>query len=1188
MKKIVRITIFFVGISLSQLYAQDYLELIHNPTENTTLQQVQELAESYFANRDHGRGSGYKQYKRWEYRMQRNVNSDGRILNFSKLTHDAIMRLNSPNPPVGRMPGNWTALGPLNYTNGNSGYNGGLGRVNVVAFHPSNANIIYIGVPAGGVWKTTDGGATWSPMSDALASIGVSGIAVDHANPNTVYILTGDGDGADTYSIGVMKSTDGGATWSTTGLTWGVTNFVRGYKLLMHPTNSNIMLAVTNAGIYRTNDGWSTWTNVQGGSFRDIEFKPGSPSTVYAVSTNTFYRSTDTGATWSVTGTGLPANENRIALAVTPANSNYVYYLAGPGGATGSGTFRGLYRSTDSGSTFSTMSTTPNILGSDVNGGGTGDQSWYDLALAVNPSDANNTITGGVNVWRSTNGGSSHTLSAYWYSPGASQYVHADIHDLAYNPLDNKLYCGSDGGISVSSDHGVTWTNIWNGLQIMQFYKISGVEANENLLVTGTQDNGSNLYSGSTTIQHILGGDGMDNMIDYNNNNNLYYSFQNGGLQRSTNGGVTSAGIKPGGATGSWVTPYAMDSSNPSIIYGGYNDVYRSTNMGSSWTNLGSDGRGALAVGINDGSRIYASNGNVIQTSANTGGSWTTVTGPWPGGLTITSIAVDPADASRVWITLSGYTAGQKVYESTNAGSSWTNISGSLPNVPALSIAYENTGGTPMDAIYIGMAVGVYYRSDVTSWTLYNTGLPNVPIYDLEINHTNGKLRAGTFGRGLWETPLFGVPVCDIASVNATSTPPSCPGGSDGTLTITATCTTCAGIQYTITPTLPPGPPIVQIGNGVFTNLPANSYNVNIEDTGNSSCNGTWGNNPVIVVDGTDGIAPALGCPSNVTVECGNDTSPASTGMANASDNCDPNPGITFSDSSAPGCGLTEVISRTWTATDASGNMTSCTQVITVVDNTNPTINCTADITVNNDPGVCEAVVNYTLPTGTDGCGNVTVSQTAGFSPGSIFPVGTTTNAFIVTDDCGNVSSCSFDITVVDNEAPALVCPADQTVDPGSGNPYTVPDYFATGEAIATDNCTSPVTNTTQNPAAGTQLAEGVYTVTITAADAAGNSDTCTFQLTVDNVLGVTGRMDMSSVVLYLNPAKDHVMLGNPRNIPLDKLEIFSVQGQLISSLNLRDSGTEKVIDVSELASGTYLFIIYGDNGKMMTQIVKE
>ena len=1266
MKKIWLLFIFVLGFGLCHLHSQAYLDLIHSPDQNTTLQDIQVLAEAYFANRDKGRGSGYKQYKRWEYKMERQVNADGKIQNFSKLAWDVIEELSSTNPPVERSMANWSALGPTSYTNGANGYNGGLGRVNVIAFHPTNANIIYIGMPAGGVWKTTDGGTTWSPMADILASIGVSGIAVDHGTPNTIYILTGDGDAADTYSIGIMKSTDGGATWVTTGLSWSVNSFNRGYKLLMHPTNASIMFAVTTAGILKTTDGWATWSNVQGGSFRDIEFKPGAPATMYATTANAFFRSINTGSSWGAIGTGLPANENRAAIAVTPANSSYVYYLAGPGGIGGNGTYNGMYRSTDSGVSFSTMSTTPNILGNDINGGGTSDQSWYDLAIAVNPSNANNTITGGVNVWRSTNGGVANTLIAYWFSPGASQYVHADIHELVYNQVDGVLYCGSDGGISRSTDDGVTWTNIWNGLQIMQFYRIAGVETNQNLLYGGTQDNGTNKYTGSTTILHILGGDGMDCMIDYNNNNNVYYSFQNGGLQRSTNGGTSSTGIQPSGSTGAWVTPYGMDATNPSIIYGGYSDVYRSTNMGTSWSNLGSDGRGAFAVGVNDGTRLYAANGSAIQTSANTGGSWTTVTGSWPA-LTITFIAVDPANANRVWITLGGYTAGQKVYESTNAGGSWTNISGSLPNTPALSIAYENTGGTPMDAVYVGMGVGVYYRSDVTSWTLHDTGLPNVPVFDLQINHTNSKIRAGTYGRGLWETLLFGAPTCDVLSTNVTSTPPSCPGVNDGSITITATCSTCTNIRYIITPTAPPGAPIVQVGNGIFLNLSPNSYNVTVEDSADSSCNDTWATNPVVIPAGVDNTAPAITCPANVSVECGGDTSPTSTGTATATDACDSSPTVTFSDSSAANCGNTEVITRTWTATDASANSAICTQTITVIDTTSPSITCPANvtlecgddtspantgtatgsdgcgtvaftfsdvsvsgcgntevitrtwtatdpctntatcvqiitvldtidpvitcpvnITVNNDAGVCEAVVNYTAPSVSDNCGGVTASQTAGLASGSSFPVGTTTNTFEVTDACGNTASCSFDVTVNDTEDPIIVCPADQIVMTGAGNMYVIPDYFGTGAATATDNCTDPVVITTQSPAAGTQLAVGVYTVTLTAEDDSGNIGSCTFELTVELPLGMNDNSGLSTLLLYPNPGADYMILSNPENLELQDLSIYDISGRLIKTLYLLNMGAERSIDISKLQSTIYLVLIRGTRGQITKQFIKE
>ncbi|NND63888.1 MAG: HYR domain-containing protein, partial [Flavobacteriaceae bacterium] len=1017
-------------------------------------------------------------------------------------------------------------------------------------------------------------------------SLGISGIAVDHTSPNTVYVLTGDGDGANTFSIGIMKSTDGGATWNATGLTWGVSSFVRGYKLLMHPTNSNTMFAVTNVGILKTIDGWNTWSTVQGGSFRDIEFKPGSPATMYATTSNSFYRSTNTGTSWTLVTSGLPTGEDRSEIAVSPANVNYVYYLSGPAG---SSNYKGLYRSTNSGASFSTMSTTPNILGYSTAGTDNASQSWYDLAIAVNPGDANNVITGGINVWRSTNGGATMSCITNWFEPpGAFQYVHADIHELVYNPLNNNLYCGSDGGISVSSNDGQSWSNIWSGLQIMQFYKIAGVEANQNLIVGGTQDNGSNLYTGSTTIQHILGGDGMDCMIDYNNNNTMYYSFQNGGLQRSTNGGSTNTGIQPAGSTGAWVTPYAMDASNPNIIYGGYDDVYRSTNQGTNWTNLGSDGRGAFAVGINNPARLYAANNNVLQTSSNTGGSWSTISGPW-STLTVTDIAVDPANANRVWVTVSGYTAGQKVYESTNAGGSWTNISGTLPNVPALCIAYENTGGSPMDAIYVGTDIGVFYTDDSTAWTGFNTGLPNVPIYDLEINHTNAKIRAGTFGRGLWESPLFSAPACVIQIISVTTNPPSCPTSNDGTLTINASCSTCTTIDYTITPTAPPGAPITQTGNGVFTNLAPNSYNVSIEDSNNSACNSTWGSNPVVLPMGTDSIAPAIGCPTNATVECGGDTSPSGTGFATASDNCDPNPSVTWSDSSVANCGNTEVITRSWTATDASGNASTCVQTITVVDTTPPTFTCSSNITVNTDTGSCDAVVNYTAPTGSDGCGGVTINQTGGLSSGSTFPLGTTTNSFDFIDDCGNTVSCSFDIIVEDNEAPVVSCPADQTVDIPQGNTtYSLPDYFGNGTASATDNCTSPVTILSQSPSAGTLLSEGVYTITMTAEDSEGNIGTCDFELTVRDTLG-QGDQDLDTQIFLIpNPANFQVTIVNQSNRILDKLQIFDLNGRTLMNMALGSIEGNPPIDVSEFANGVYFVVVESENISVIKKLVKK
>lgn len=1077
-----------------QIQAQDYLDLLQNPTSNTTLQEVQQLAETHFADIDKGRGSGYKQYKRWEHRMERLINEDGRISkNFSRMNWDEGLRINAINPSSQntRMTG-WMDLGPTTYNNGAQGYNGGMGRVGVVAFHPTDGNTLYVGTPAGGMWKSTDGGGTWSPMADALASIGVSGIAVDHTSPDTIYILTGDGDGGQTRSIGVMKSVDGGSTWATTGLSWGVSSNNRGYKLLMHPTNSSIMFAVTTAGILKTTDGWTTWSNVRSGSFRDIEFKPGDPTTMYSVTGDTFYRSTDTGSTWGVIGAGLPSSESRIALGVSPANANYVYYLAGPD--TGPGSFKGIYRSTDSGLTFSAMATTPNILGYPTNGSDDSNQSWYDLAIAVNPTSADNIITGGINVWRSTDGGVNNSAVSQWNEPtGGFQYVHADIHELTYNPVDGKLYVGSDGGVSVSSDNGQTFTNIWDGLQIMQFYRIAGVDSNPNLIIGGTQDNGTNVYSGSPNIQHIYGADGMDCVIDYNNNNNMYFAFQGGGFRKSTNGGNTSFSIKPSGSNGAWVTPYAMDATDPTIIYGGFSDVYRSDNGGSSWSNLGSDGRGALAIGTDDPARIYAANGSSIQMSANTGGSWTTINGPWPG-LTITFIAVDPNDAQRVWITLGGYTAGQKVYESTNAGVSWTNISGSLPNIPALSVAHQDTGGTPMDAIYVGMDVGVYYQSDVTPWQLHEVGLPNTPIYDLEINETNQTIVAGTFGRGLWEAPLFGVSSCDLIISNVTSTATSCPTSTDGTVNITASCTTCTGIDYTITPLAPPGPPITQLNNPVFTNLATNSYDVTASDPGDPTCSIGWATNPIVVNAGSESQLPIITCIGNITQTadagvCGTIISyTAPTGT----DNC-PGP-ITTQTSGLPSGSTFPVgtTTNTFEVMDSSGNSASCSFDVIITDNEVPVASC-QNITIQLDGTGMATILAIDVNGGSaDNCGITTWSVDV--DTFDCTNVGPNNVVLTITDAAGLTDSCTAIVTVEDMVAPNALC-QDITIQlDATGNASIVPADIDGG---STDACGIDTIVASMLDFDCSHI--GPNNIDLTVTDINGNMSICTAVVTVED-----------------------------------------------------------------------------------------
>ncbi|NVO19246.1 MAG: hypothetical protein HXX13_06065 [Bacteroidetes bacterium] len=777
MKHTSGILLILLLITLKSLGQQDSpSELWLNPGTDDFV-KIQGNVESYYSGKSKGQGSGYKQWKRWEYYNQSRLTREGKITNVTARNWEAYLDYqqrysgnNGDNPTATN--GYWASIGPFGYTNG-AGWNPGVGRINVIAFHPTDPNIFWVGMPAGGLWKTTTGGTSWSPLTDGMPRIGVSGLAVDYTNTNVMYLLSGDGDGGDTQSIGVLKTTDGGVTWQSTGLTWTVNQSIRGYKLIMHPVNNNMLFAVTTDGVYKTSNGGYSWIKVLAGSYRDIEFKPGDPTYVYVSGTSSFYRSTDSGDSWTQISTGIPTGCSRIAIGVTPNATSYVYLFAGPPTAVGS--FKGFYLSTNSGASFSVRSTSPNILGYSSTGNDNSSQTTYDLSMAVSLTNNSQVIVGGINTWTSANWGSTWAISSMWNDNGGTiGYTHADIHDLAINPLNNYLYCCSDGGIFRSTDFGSNWTDLTAGIANTQWYRIAGIESNVNLIIGGAQDNGCNKWTGGSAMQHIYGADGMDCMIDYGNANTMYYGSQSGDLVRSTNGGTTYTSIQPAGSTGAWVTPYIMNPGNSSIIYGGYNNaIYKSTNQGTTWTNMGVSGSSAMAIGTNFTDRVYAANGTSIWRSDNGGTSWASISFGLPG-IGITSIAVNPDNSLDVFVSVGDYYSGLKVYSSTTGGASWTNISGTLPNVVVNCIAYEDNNSSPDDALYIGTDIGVYYRNaTIGDWIPFMNGLPHVPVFDLEINKTSGLIRAGTYGRGIWSSGLF--TACPYGYLLTTANDPSNP-----------------------------------------------------------------------------------------------------------------------------------------------------------------------------------------------------------------------------------------------------------------------------------------------------------------------------------------------------------------------------------------------------------------------------
>jgi PKD repeat protein len=764
--------IFSLIINSFSSNAQQWVEMMKDP--NANFYETQAAFNAYWQNRPYERGKGYKQFKRWEQKMAPRVYPTGDVKMASN-TYKNYKQWEDERAAAGipkSTNGTWTIVGPTGKPT-----NGGAGRVNFVRFDPINNSTMWAGTPDGGLWKTTNGGTSWTTNTDQLAVIGCTDVAIDPTNTSIMYLATGDDFGTDTYSIGVLKSIDGGVTWNPTGLTWNVTQGRTIGKLLINPNNPQIIMAFSSAGIFRTTNGGTSWTQPTGTfTCSDAEFKPGDPNTVYACGTS-FKRSTDGGLNWTTVSTGL-TGIGRLAMAVTEANPAYVYLLAARASDNG---FLGLVRSTNSGAAFTTrMASTAsnNILGWD-SGADSGGQGWYDLAIAASPTNAEAVFTGGVNIWKSTNGGTSFTKTSVWTASN-STYVHADIHDLIFLPGNGTtIFAGCDGGVFKSTNTGTAWSDLSSNLQIAQQYRISISTSNANLVLAGHQDNGTNLTTNGTSWTQKVGGDGMDCYVDRTTNTNMIASLYYGDYYRSTNGGATFSNIADPTADGSedWVSAIHQDPTTSAIAYaGGRPRLYKCNNIwGSvSWTALGTpSGSGNItefAIAPSNNQVIYTlkSGTNAVAKSTNGGTSFTAVSTGLPTNAIPTWIAISNTDPNVAFVTYSGYVATAKIYKTTNGGTSWTNLSTGLPNVPVNCVVYHN-GNSAGDGIYIGTDVGVYYRDNsMTTWVDFSAGLPNCSVTDLEIYYATGRLKAGTFGRGTWESDLYSnVPTLPVASFTA-------------------------------------------------------------------------------------------------------------------------------------------------------------------------------------------------------------------------------------------------------------------------------------------------------------------------------------------------------------------------------------------------------------------------------------
>lgn len=756
MKKIVLYFLFVASLG-QYVSAQEWVDLMLNDQVN--FYEVQEAFNEEWKDREVIRGRGYKQYKRWEYFMEPRVYPSGEIVS-GKAIIQGLKELNKI--PLQKSSEAWEPVGPTSWTG--FGWNPGLGRVNAIAVDPQNPQRIYSATPSGGLWKSEDDGENRSCLTDTLVAIGASGIAINPDDGNIIYLATGDGNGADTYGFGVMKSTDGGISWESTGLSFDIPELIRCTDLKMAPDNPDKLLLASSAGLFVSEDAGETWTQPVDDFLRDIEFHPSNSDIVY-LSGSRFYRSDNGGDSFSIISSGLPApfEVNRMEIAVTEADPDLVYLIAGDADDSG---FQGFYRSTDEGLSFDLMSNSPNVLGYSETGSSEGGQSWYDLAIAASPNDPERVFIGGINVWETTNGGITWNIKSHWVYPSNIGYTHADIHSLDF--YGDKHYCGSDGGVFRTQNNGNTWQDLSEGLQISQFYRIAVSSQDPDLILAGSQDNGTNLFSTENGYTHLLGGDGNGAAIDYTNDDIMYASYPGGAYQRSENGGFSFESLTgeiP--ESGAWVTPFEIHPGDPEILFAAYENVWKFEN--GSWSPISSFSTNttlrAMRVSPSDADVIYTSTFSNLYRTTDGGENWEFISGGLPD-LYITSIEVDPQNSDRVWVSFSGYSEGEKIYHSQDGGESWENITGNIPNVPVNCLHYLNGSN---DGIYAGSDIGVFYRDgELENWSPFNQGLPHVIVNQMVFHYPTQKIILASFGRGVWTNQFFDTenlsPIADFAS----------------------------------------------------------------------------------------------------------------------------------------------------------------------------------------------------------------------------------------------------------------------------------------------------------------------------------------------------------------------------------------------------------------------------------------
>ena len=694
----------------------------------------------------------------------------------------------------------WEQRGPTNIG----------GRVTDLAVHPSDASIVYAAAAEGGVLKSTDSGASWTPLFDDQPSLSVGAIAIAPSDPNVVYVGTGEvnpGGGSVAYGgTGVYRSTDAGATWSAVGLE----NSGSIGRIVVDPTDPDRLFVAamgplweTSAerGVYRSTDGGASWEHalfVAGDTgCVDLIVRPDNPNVIlaamwqrlrqpeyysYGGTSCAVYRSTDGGDTWSLLGGGLPSPSSqggRIGLSLCAAQPDVMCAIY----ADKTGYFDGLYRSTNGGDGWTRTSdgSLDNAFAS---------YGWWFGNVRVHPTNPNTIFVLGFTFYRSTNGGGSYS--------SADGIMHVDHHALGFGPgASPVIYEGNDGGLYRSANGGTSWSKLYD-LPISQIYRVALDANNPNALYGGLQDNGTcRTTSGAQDDWgEVYGGDGFQALVHPNNSSRIWALYQYGGLSYSSNGGGGWSSATSGlSGRNNWNSPHVQDPTNADTRYFGTDRVHRNSGN-TGWTAISGDltggshqGNGGQVNGTLTTIRVSPLDGDVIwcgsddgyvHVTENGGGSWFDVSAGLPERW-ITSVRCDPFDREAAYVTVSGFRWAEPlphVYKTTDLGASWTPIAGNLPEAPANDLIPDpDTAGR----YYVATDVGMFFTNDGgASWSALGSGLPNVVVNHLALAPASKTLYAATFGRSFWALDvdnLTALPADSPFAWGRTRSPYPNPGG---------------------------------------------------------------------------------------------------------------------------------------------------------------------------------------------------------------------------------------------------------------------------------------------------------------------------------------------------------------------------------------------------------------------------